>query len=244
MTGDRRLGVLGGTFDPVHVGHLDAADAAQRALALTDMLLVPSHDPPHRPIDPRASVFHRFAMVALAVHDRAGWRTSDVEVSRTGPSYTVDTLRALEAGGWGRSQIVFILGADAFAEIATWHEFPSVLDHAHFAVIARPGTTLDAAVSRAPELRARLRGVRPSGRGTPGDPRQPDPNEGHGTTTGIFLVEAQTRDVSSTTIRARLAAGLSIDDLVPAAVARHISAHGLYLAVDDLHGENSSSQRG
>ena len=224
-----RLGVLGGTFDPIHFGHLDAGEAAQRALRLDEVLVIPSHDPPHRPVDPHASVFHRFAMVALALDGRPGWRTSDVEVTRHGPSYTADTLRTLQQRGWTRSQIFFILGADAFAEIATWREFPAVLDLAHFVVIARPGTTLDAAAGRVPELRARM--------------RAPEQARGNGAETGIFLVEARTRDVSSTTIRARLATGLPIDDLVPAPVARHIMAHDLYLAVDDLHGKDEARGR-
>ena len=227
MTRDRRLGLLGGTFDPIHVGHLDAGEAAQQALGLDELLVVPSHDPPHRPVEPHASAYHRFALVALAIDGRPGWRTSDVEVAREGPSYTADTLRTLRAGGWRGSQIFFILGADAFAEIATWLEYPAVLDLAHFAVIARPGTTLDAAVSRTPALRPRMR---PSGAA-----------HGQLSDTAVFLVEAQTRDVSSTAIRARRAAGLPIDDLVPAAVARHILTHDLYRPVDDLHGQDQGS---
>src|SRR5687767_388408 len=113
----RRIGVLGGTFDPVHYGHLDAAGAAQAALALDDVRLIPSHDPPHRPVDPLASAFHRFALLALAIDGRAGWRVSDAEVRRQGASYTIDTLRALHAEGCHPSQIFFIIGADAFAEI-------------------------------------------------------------------------------------------------------------------------------
>lgn len=210
----RGLGVLGGTFDPIHFGHLDAGDAAQRALALDGVLVVPAHDPPHRPIDPHASAFHRFALAALAIDGRAGWQVSDMEVAREGPSYTVDTLRALHAAGWSPLQLFFVLGADAFAEIATWHEFPAVLDAANFVVVARPGTALDAAVARTAALAPRL--------------RVPADGIPAGSTTAIFLVEAPTRDVSSTTVRARLAAGLSIDDLVPAAVARHIASHRLY----------------
>ena len=220
MTEGRRLGVLGGTFDPIHVGHLDAADEAQRALGLTDVLFVPSSDPPHRPIDPRASAFHRFAMVALAIQRRDRWRVSDIEASRAGPSYTVDTLRAIREGGWERLQIFFILGADAFAEIATWHEFPGVLDEANFAVITRPGTTMEAALSKTPELVGRVRTVR-SG---------PDPRTMPLESTGIFPVNARTRAVSSTTIRVRLAAGLSIDDLVTPAVVRYIAANDLYVS--------------
>src|SRR5688572_18643662 len=138
-----------------------------------------------------------------------------MEMTRTGPSYTADTLRAVARQGWTPSQIFFILGSDAFAEIATWREFPAVLDAANFVVIARPGTTLDAAIERTPSLRGR---------------------QGK----SLFLVEARTRDVSSSTIRARLAAHQPIDDLVPAAVARHIAAHHLYGAVDDLHGQDTA----
>ena len=201
--GTRRLGVLGGTFDPVHFGHLDAADAARAALGLDTILFIPLHDPPHRPDDPRASAFHRFAMVSLALADRNGDRVSDIELERAGSSYTWDTLHALHALGWDAAELFVILGADAFAEIATWHRFPAVLDAARFAVIARPGTTIEAALARTPELRSRV-----------------------GTT--IFPVAARTRDVSSTTIRQRIAAGAPLDDLVPGLVARHIAAHHLY----------------
>jgi nicotinate-nucleotide adenylyltransferase len=241
----RRLGILGGTFDPVHYGHLDAGDAAQRALGLDEVRLIPAHDPPHRSIEPRASAFHRFALVALAIDGRPGWRVSDAEVSRQGPSYTVDTLRGLRGEGWLPSQVFFILGADAFAEIATWHEFPAVLDEAHFVVVARPGTTLDAAVARTPVVHQRVRAA------TAQLARAGD----H----AIVLVEAATRDVSSTSVRARVAAGQPIDDLVPAAVARHIVSHQLYKArprgpgdtqerrtrsaVDDLHDEEQRTHR-
>ncbi|HEY7189707.1 MAG TPA: nicotinate-nucleotide adenylyltransferase [Vicinamibacterales bacterium] len=223
-----RLGLLGGTFDPIHFGHLDAAAAAQRSLALDEIRFVPSHDPPHRPSDPRASAFHRFALVALAIEGQPSYRASDIELRRDGPSYTTDTLRAVHDEGWAASQIFFILGADAFAEIATWREFPAVLDAANFVVIARPGTSLETAAARTPALRPRLRqtGAAAIERGG----------------TFVFLVEAHTRDVSSTSIRARLTAGHSIDDLVPAAVARYIVAHKLYGAVSKLHGKDERVQ--
>ena len=194
MTAARRLGVLGGTFDPIHFGHLDAADAARAALALDEVLFIPAHDPPHQPSirAPARSIASRWSR----------WRSQDwPRLSRVGhgadprgarpiPS---DTLRALHAAGWRASQLFFILGADAFAEIATWHEFPAVLDVAHFVVIARPGTTLDdgARAHAGAAARARL----PASRAW-----------NHEEGTAIFLVEARTRDVSSTTIRERLAA--------------------------------------
>ena len=216
-----RLGVLGGTFDPIHFGHLDALDAARRALDLSDVLVVPSHDPPHRATDPRASAYHRFALVALALDGRPGCRVSDVEVNRDGPSYTIDTLRHLRGEGWQPSQIFFIIGTDAFAEISTWKAFPEVLTAANFAVVTRPGTTLAAALSRTSTPGAR------DGSNTPASGA-----------TAILRIEADTRDVSSTTIRSRLAEQRAIDDLVPPAVARYITANHLYGAVDDLHGEN------
>jgi nicotinate-nucleotide adenylyltransferase len=220
-----RLGILGGTFDPVHFGHLDAADAASAALTLDEIALVPAHDQPLRVAEPRATAYHRFALAVLAVADRAEYSVSDMELLRQGRSYTEHTLRAMHASGWRESQLFFILGTDAFAGIAAWHGYPAFLDLAHFVVIARPGTSIEDATLRTPELRARMS---PAG----------SEHVGLGGATRIFLVQAHTRDVSSTTIRERLAAGQSIHDLVPATVARHIYKHHLYGAVGSLHGED------
>ena len=220
MTAAPRMGVLGGTFDPIHFGHLDAADAARRALSLDAIRVIPSGHPPHRE-GPIAGAYHRFALVALAIEGRPGYTVSDTELTRSGQSYTVDTLRSLHADGWAPSQLFFILGADAFADIATWHRFPDVLDAAHFVVIARPGTTVEDAIARTPALRPRAQ--RAAAGQALDSPR-------------ILLVEAHTRAISSTMIRARLAEGAPIDDLVPAAVARHIVANQLYGAVGSVHG--------
>jgi nicotinate-nucleotide adenylyltransferase len=217
----RRLGLLGGTFDPVHAGHLAAGRAARAALALDRLQLVPAHVPPHRAVGPRASTPHRFAMAALVALDEPGWSVSDVEVERTGPSYTYDTLRAAGSSGLAASQIFFILGADAFAEIATWSRYPAVLDLAHFAVVTRPGTSLDALIERLPALAGRF--------------RRPDAVD-RGNGTGIVLVEAATPDVSSTVIRARAAKGFSLAGLVPTRVEQYIRRHNLYAAEPSLVG--------
>lgn len=224
----RRLGVLGGTFDPVHFGHLDAAAAARSALSLHDVLFVPSHDPPHRPADPHATAFERLALVKLAINGVAAYKVSDVELLREGRSYTSDTLRALHRSGWAPSQLFFILGADTFAEIATWREFPWVLDAAHFAVIARPGTTIEAALARTPDLQSRARAA--------------STVEEAGGRTGVFLVEATTRDISSTLIRRRLALRQPIGDLVPSAVAQYIAAYHVYRMEDDFRGHDEDNQ--
>jgi len=199
-----RIGVLGGTFDPIHLGHLEAAAAAQRGLSLDRVILMPSRTPPHRAIEPRASVFHRFAMTALAAAGRADLVVSDLELRRDGPSYTALTLQALQQEGYTASQLFFITGADAFAEIDTWYDFPRVLSLANFVVVSRPGV----AVSRTPSV--------------------PD-SQSLIPTVQTFFVDAATPDVSSTDIRRRVASGESIEDLVPTAVAEHIRRHRLYV---------------
>jgi nicotinate-nucleotide adenylyltransferase len=217
MSGRRRTGIIGGTFDPVHLGHLAAARAAADALALDEVLFVPSNQPPHRPARPRASAYHRFAMVALAVGPIPGFAADDDELKRPGPSFTADTLRVMSAKPRPASQLFFIIGTDAFAEIATWHDYPQVLDLAHFVVISRPGQSLDTVRARVPDLAPRLREARPGDVVEPGHP-------------GVFLVQARTPDVSSTGIRERAERGASLVGLVPTEVERHIRRHRLYAA--------------
>jgi nicotinate-nucleotide adenylyltransferase len=166
-------------------------------------------------------------MAALVALDEPGWKVSDVEIERDGPSYTYDTLTAAQATGLAASQIFFITGADAFAEVATWSRYPAVLDLAHFVVVTRPGASLDAVVARLPALAGRLR-----------RPDEVDRRPG----TGIVLVEAATPDVSSTVIRARAARGFSLAGLVPPRVEQYIRRHGLYVertsVVGALHGQD------
>jgi nicotinate-nucleotide adenylyltransferase len=196
-----KTGILGGTFDPIHLGHLEAADAARKILRLDRVLLLPARTPPHRTTDPRASVFHRFAMTAIAAAERRDMVASDLELQREGPSYTSLTLEQLHAEGFQPSELFFILGSDAFAEIATWHDYPRLLGLSNFVVVSRPGFPIP-------------------------NPQFPIPDPG--SATSVFLIEARTPDVSSTDIRRRVAAGESIDGLVPRSVADHIQRHQLY----------------
>jgi nicotinate-nucleotide adenylyltransferase len=142
-------------------------------------------------------------MAQLAAEGHAGWSASRVEVDREGPSYTFDTLTELGRPG---TQIFFITGADAFAEIATWSRYPAVMDLANFVVVSRPGITLDSLRERVPSAFR----DRPSAQ------------------TRVILVEAHTPDISSTDIRRRVRAGHSLSDFVPDPVARYIAAHHLY----------------
>jgi nicotinate-nucleotide adenylyltransferase len=215
MTRRPRVGLLGGTFDPIHHGHLAAADAAQHALGLARVLFVPAADPPHRPDRPRASSADRAEMIRLAIDPRPGWELSDIELQRPGPSYTIDTLRALHRTGLSPLQLFFITGADAFAEIRTWHRYPAVLDAAHFVVVTRPGVPLDALLERVPELRPRV--ITPREVADAPAPR-------------IVLIEAETPAISATEIRARVARGEPIGHLVPRPVAAYIAQKQLYRA--------------
>ena len=218
-----RIGILGGTLDPIHLGHLDAASAAREALSLDRVLIIPSHIPPHRS-EPVSSAFHRFAMAAIAVNGVDGLAVSDVELAAPGPSYTADTLaRIQQALGLTSLQIFFITGADAFAEIATWRRYPAVLDLAHFVVVSRPGMALTTLRERLPQLKHRMR-----------LPRRQTVDDA--STTMIFLVDAPTATVSSTEIRQRMAAGEPLVGMVPAGVETHIRQHGLYNGRSIAHG--------
>jgi nicotinate-nucleotide adenylyltransferase len=212
----RRIGILGGTFDPIHCGHLDLARAAQAALNLTRMYVITAAVPPHRP-QPCASAFHRFAMVSMAVAQQPGWRASDLELRSPAPSYTAVTFRKFRERGYAPSELFFVLGADAFAEIGSWREYPDILDAAHFAVVSRPRYPVAELYDRLPLLAERM--VRPP----VGALTQIDP--------AIILIDAPTPDVSSTAIRERVAGGGSIAAMVPPAVQQHIEQHGLYTSM-------------
>ena len=199
------LGILGGTFDPVHLGHIAAADAARDALSLDSIVLIPSRIPPHRQTPATASADDRLAMALLAAETRPGWSVSRIEIDRQGKSYTYDTLVELRQDR-GDGQFFFITGADAFAEITTWSRYPAVLDLANFVVVSRPGITLDSLRERVPSAFAHRASSE----------------------TRVILVEAHTPDISSTEIRRRVRAGEGLSGLVPEEVAGYISAHGLY----------------
>ena len=203
MTPEVRVGILGGTFDPIHMGHLEAASAARRVLSLDRVLLLPARTPPHRSTEPRASMFHRFAMAALAAAER-DMTVSDLELRRDGPSYTALTLEALQREGFTPSQLYFIAGSDAFAEVGTWYDYPRILQLANFVVISRPGAAHPSALI----------------------PNHQSPIPAVPT---VFSVEANTPNVSSTEIRRLVGSGKSIEGLVPSSVAGHISRHRLYV---------------
>ena len=206
-----RRGLLGGTFDPIHRGHLDVALAARRALTLDLIELLPAGTPPHRR-PPVASIRDRVAMTRLAAAACEGLAVSELDTEDAGPSYTAVTLDRLAARGVDTRALFFVTGADAFREIGSWKDYPGLLDRCHFVAVSRPGCAAASLPSALPTLARRmleapcLVPARPS----------------------IFLVDAVTAAVSSTEVRRRVAAGEPIDGLVPEAVAGYIRSHGLY----------------
>ncbi len=214
-----RTGVLGGTFDPIHLGHLAVATAARRGLSLASVLLLPLRSPAHRVREPEASPADRLAMARLAAQTGEGLDASDLELARPGTTYTADTLRALHGVGYEPWQLFFLTGADAFAEIATWREYPAVLDLAHFVVCARPGHLVSGLPARLPDLASRM---------APAAALRARPVMGRAPQTRIFLLDIVTPDISSTIVRARARAGLPLADLVPPEVDTYIRRHGLY----------------
>jgi nicotinate-nucleotide adenylyltransferase len=153
-----RRGVLGGTFDPIHLGHLRAAENAREALGLDEVLFVPSGNPPHRGL-PLSSGLDRFAMVALATALHPAWVASDVEVARDGPSYTADTLSVLKERR-PEDALFLIVGSDTFPEMATWRDPARIFALCTVAVAERPG-----ARDAAPPAAAQVRVERVSGPG-------------------------------------------------------------------------------
>ena len=205
------LGILGGTFDPIHVGHLAIAEQVREVLGLERVLFVPSRLPVHKPGRPVSPADDRVAMVALAIAGNPAFALSREEVDRPGPSYAVDTLEAFadEARAAGREpDLTFILSAEAYAGLPTWHRPARILELSRMAVVPRPGTP-----PADPDEIARL---------LPGADRR------------TVLVDGPLLDVSASSIRARVAGGRSIRYLVPDAVIAYISDHGLYASEDSI----------
>ena len=212
-----RVGILGGTFDPVHNGHLAVAEAVRQALALSSILFVPAFLPPHKPTYAISPFAHRAAMLDLAVADRPGFFVSRLEAEREGPSYSIDTLRTLRQALGQDVQLFFIIGMDAFAEIHTWKANRELLDHASFVVIGRPdhcqqscGQTVAANFPGYAFVEALGSWQGNSGQG------------------GIHPVAMAPIKVSSTEIREAVRQGRPISNRVPASVADYLKAQGLY----------------
>lgn len=206
------IGLLGGTFDPVHNGHLRMALELKESLRLDEMRLLPCHRPPHRAA-PGATSDQRVTMVRLAVADCPELQIDERELRRTTMSYTLDTLRELREELGREVSLVLALGMDAFAGLHTWHRWGELLDHAHVALIARSGYFLPKTGEIADLLRARQAPVAALNERACGAIVQPN----------LSLLA-----ISATAIRASIAKGSSAQFLVPDAVWKYIIAQNLY----------------
>ncbi|AIL59874.1 nicotinate-nucleotide adenylyltransferase [Pseudomonas sp. 210_17 TE3656] len=210
----RRIGVLGGTFDPVHIGHLRSALEVAEVLALDELRLMPNARPPHRGT-PQVSAQDRLEMVRCAVEGVPTLSVDARELARDTPSYTIETLELMRAELAASDQLFLLLGWDAFCGLPSWHRWEELLQHCHILVLQRP----DADVEPPDALRNLLAARSVS-----------DPQALAGPAGQIAFVWQTPLAVSATQIRQLLASGKSVRFLVPDAVLAYIDAHNLYRA--------------
>ncbi len=195
-----RMGVLGGTFDPPHYGHLVLAEQARQELALGQILWVPAADPPHKQGQRITPVRHRLAMLQLAIADNPAFTWSNVDIDRAGPHYTADMLELLMAAYSG-SSLILLLGEDSLRDLPTWHQPKRVLSLASLAVMRRWDSSLNMDL-----LETALPGV----------------------SSQVHFLQIPRLDISGQYIRAKASAGWSVRYLLPDSVAGYIAEHDLY----------------
>nr|WP_314877129.1 nicotinate-nucleotide adenylyltransferase [uncultured Pseudomonas sp.] len=208
----RRVGIFGGTFDPVHIGHLRSALEVTELMGLDELRLLPNARPPHRDT-PQVDAQARLAMVQSAVSGVDCLSVDARELGRDKPSYTIDSLESIRAELGGDDQLFLVLGWDAFCGLPGWHRWEELLQHCHILVLQRP----DADVEPPDELRNLLAAR-----------SQSDPTAMSGPAGHISFVWQTPLAVSATQIRQLLASGKSVRFLVPDAVLAYIEAHDLY----------------
>ena len=196
---------MGGTFDPIHHGHLAAASEAVHAFSLDKVLFIPAGEPWQKDQNTVSPAEDRYVMTVLATAADVRFEVSRVDLDRPGPTYTVDTLTLLHEKFGDDCELFFIAGSDALSQVFTWHDFERVAELAHFIGVNRPGQRLS-------------------------DPRLANPQEplGRVSMLNLSFLEVPDLAISSTDCRERVASGRPIEYLVPAAVARYIDKRGLY----------------
>lgn len=202
-----RLGIMGGTFDPIHWGHLVTAEAARHQFSLDQVLFVPSGQPPHKTGRQVSSAEHRYLMTFLAIANNPVFHISRIEIDRSGYSYTYDTISQLQQEYGPDSELYFITGADVMRDILTWYKAEDLLSMCHFVAASRPGFTLLDYMAQADLTRFRENG-------------------------NIHLIEVPAMAISSTDLRRRVGVGEPIRYLVPDAVENYIYKNRLYLPDD------------
>ena len=211
------IGVLGGSFNPVHLGHLRAAEELREGQELDDVLLVPAAVPPHKAPADLAPAADRFAMVQLAIAGHPGFAVTDLELRRPGPSYTVDTLRELTVGG---DELFFVIGSETFLDLLSWREPRQVAALARLVVIPRAGSPFDPQSAAAQKVLREI-GLADSGFAhvTPGEPFP---------SRAVLIAHVTSLPISASDLRRRVRAGRSLDYRVPPAVIDYMRRHRLY----------------
>ena len=198
----KKLGLLGGSFDPIHNGHLGIAGFIQKDLGLTKLVFIPAYVSPFKTWKEAAPAADRFAMVQLAVADESSWEASDWEINKTGISYTYDTILYFKEKYGSEYDLYFIIGADSALELDKWYRIADALELCTFVVASRPGST-DKEASIKKSLAAKH-------------------------LTNIIWMRTPEIPISSTEIREKIQKGLSIDGLVPQAIVEYIRQRDLY----------------
>lgn len=231
------IGLFGGTFDPIHQGHLALAQAARERCALARILFVPTNLPPHKSAQPVASYFHRYAMTALACSAEKAFVPSLLEAPQefvledkkaaksnvaSAPNYSIDTIRKLKRELNKSDHLFFLIGIDAFKDISKWHEAEALFSECEFLVASRPGYSLADVASALPDrLRPRMEVTKPFSR---------QPASGDLVLPGVtlHLLDSVHQKVSATEIRAAIRAKRPIKRFVPETVEQYIKKEGLY----------------
>jgi nicotinate-nucleotide adenylyltransferase len=211
-----KLGILGGTFNPIHLGHLRIAEEVRDRLQLDRVLFMPAATPPHKPLAGDLPFTERLAMVQLAIADHPDFSATDLENRRGGPSYSVDTLAELQRE-YPEDELYFIIGSDSFLEFGLWHRYEEIFPRCHLAVVERPGAPIPDLPSALPPAVA--------GAFT----RDSDANLlTHRSGTHIIYLPGIPLAISSSAIRAMAARGESLRYLVPPAVNEYITTKRIY----------------
>jgi nicotinate-nucleotide adenylyltransferase len=213
-----RVAVLGGSFNPIHFGHLLLADDVLERLGLDRVLFVPAAAPPHKPSTQLAPAADRFEMVRLAIAGHPRFAVTDLELQRRGPSYTVDTLQALAAAG---DTLFLVIGSETFLDLLSWREPRRVAALARLVVVPRAGSAFDPQSAAAQKV---LRDIGVEGGFVLVDTGEPLPAR------GVILVRATSLPLSASELRRRVRDGQSLAFRMPPAAIEYVRAHGLYRA--------------
>jgi nicotinate-nucleotide adenylyltransferase len=214
---ERRIGVYGGTFDPIHNGHLEVARAVVRNFNLDELLIVPAHRPPHKNSRAISDAYHRYTMAVLATLNDARLKVSTIELEAPDRPYTFETMQRLREAFGSQAKLFFVMGADSFEEINLWREPARILDSANIIAMTRPRHTVSIA-----HLPARFAANLMDWRGSRVETATPL------VAGGVYLTDVVNVDISATEIRRRVRDGEPIDDLVPPRVADYIRKYALY----------------